>query len=61
MTARTDAAGRGEKRYQGPPCTRCQGTARYTSSGTCVACSDRKSGEHLRALRAALKAGRGAG
>lgn len=32
-------------RFEGGPCRRCGGTERYRSTGACVACARRKSGE----------------
>ena len=59
-TERMKAAEAGLVRYEGNPCRKGHGTARYTLTGACVVCArensvrqQRKTRERVRQLRAA--------
>ena len=55
MTPRLTAAQAGSKRYQAKPCKVCACTTRYTSSGCCTACNDRRSKEFAAKVRDAMR------
>lgn len=58
MSARLEAAKRGELFYESVPCRVCGGFNRYTSTGGCVVCSARRSANRNKAISEALRAAR---
>jgi late competence protein required for DNA uptake (superfamily II DNA/RNA helicase) len=54
----TEAACKGEIRFEGPPCRRCGGTQRYTSSTYCCGCTARIALSRYEKKRALLELGR---
>ena len=55
MTPRIAAATNGLKRYTAKPCRVCACTERYTSSGSCTECNDRRSRAAADKVRVLLK------
>ena len=55
MTPRLIAATNGRKHYKASPCKACQCQDRYTSSGACVDCVNRKANDRQKRIRAMLK------
>jgi hypothetical protein len=56
---REKAAAGGRRRFLGAPCSSCRKRLRYTSSGSCVACSLERSRARYAKLMAALQAAEG--
>lgn len=53
---RMDAAKAGRKKFIPiRPCPRCESALRYTSTGTCVFCANKRAADYQASIKAALK------
>ena len=60
MNPRLKAATERRKHYHAKPCKNCGSTDRYTSSGSCVQCTNAKAKEKHEYLRSLLQSTKGA-